>query len=283
MKKKLEIGLVSAVFITAAAAVVLITGAGSSVNWLARGKGEPITVRNVTHEEVHYLISPEDSLQEPESKQIQIGEIHRYNSRTNLRVLLDYEEVELSYFLQPGKAYSLRYDSFDQVKLYEGTHGRDDAVDLAPFVATPYKVVEKMLELAEVKNTDVLYDIGCGDGRIVITAAKKYQSHGIGIDIDPQRIEESERAAHDAGVDELVSFQLGDATQMDFSDATVVTLYLLPESNELLRPQFEKQLQPGVRIVSHNYRIPGWDEKEIHYQDLEDEEGHFHTIYVYVR
>ena len=283
MKKKSEIGLLALVFAMAVAAVVLITGAGGSRDWLALGKGEPITVRNVTKEEVRYLISSEGSQEEPEAKRIQIGEIHRYQSRNDLKVILDYEGVELSYFLHPGIAYSLRYDSFDQVKLYEGTHGREDAADLAPFVATPYKVIEKMLELAEVKSSDVVYDIGCGDGRIVIFAAQTYQARGVGIDIDPQRIEESEIAAREAGVEEQVSFQLGDATQMDISEATIVTLYLLPESNELLRPIFEKQLQPGARVVSHNYRIPGWDEKEIHYQDLEDEDGHFHTIYVYLR
>jgi hypothetical protein len=283
MKIKPEIGLLTLLVIMAVAAVVLISGPGAWGGKLALGKGEPITIRNVAKEEVHYLISAEDSLEAPDSKQIQIGEIHRYHSRTDLRVILDYEGVEIAYFIKPGMAYSLRYDSFDQVKLYEGTHGREDAADLAPFVPTPHKVVEKMLELAEVKSTDVLYDIGCGDGRIVISAAKKYQARGVGIDIDPQRIEESRKAAREAEVETLVSFLLGDATRMDFSDATVVTLYLLPESNELLRPQFEKQLRPGTRIVSHNYRIPGWDDKEVQYQDLEDEEGNYHTIYVYVR
>lgn len=272
-----------ALCVMAAAAVVLITGAGGFGDKLALGKSKPITIRNVTKEEVRYLISPEDSLQTPESKHIRIGEIHRYNSRTDLRMILDYEGIELSYFMKPGKAYSLRYDSFDQVKLYEGTHGREDAADLAPFVATPQKVVEKMLELADVRSADILYDIGCGDGRIVITAAKKYKIRGVGIDIDPQRIKESKKAARDADVEELVSFQLGDATQMDFSEATIVTLYLLPESNELLRPQLENQLLPGTRIVSHNYSIPGWDDKEIRYQDLEDEEGNYHTIFVYLR
>jgi len=283
MNKRSEIGLLVSLFTAAIVAVVLISGARGPGDWLGLGKGQPITVRNVTKEEVKYLISREESKEEPDLKQIQIGEIHRYQSRNNLKLILDYEGVEIAYFLDPGKPYSLRYDSFDQVKLYEGTHGREDVADLAPFVATPYMIVDKMLELAEIQSNDVLYDIGCGDGRIVITAAKKFGTRGVGIDIDPQRIEESETAALKAGVDELVNFQLGDATQMDFSQATVITLYLLPESNELLRPPLEKQLQPGTRVVSHNYRIPGWDEKETHYKDLEDEEGNFHTIYVYLR
>jgi SAM-dependent methyltransferase len=283
MKKYLEIGLLLTLIVVAAVAVMLITGTGGLSDRLPLGKGEPITIRNVTEEAVQYQISPEDSLPSSEQKLIHKDEIHRYHSRTDLRVLLDYEGVELSYFLKPGKAYSLRYDSFEQIKLYEGTHGREDAVDLAPFVATPHKVVERMLELAEIKSTDIIYDIGCGDGRIVITAAKKYRTRGVGIDIDPQRIAESQAAAQESDVEELVSFQLGDATKMDFSAATIITLYLLPESNEILRPQFEKQLRPGTRIVSHNYRIPGWGSKETHYEDLEDEEGNRHTIYVYLR
>jgi SAM-dependent methyltransferase len=169
------------------------------------------------------------------------------------------------------------------IQLYEGAHGREDAVDLAPFVPTAMAVVEKMLEMAKVSSSDIVYDLGCGDGRIVITAAKKYGAHGVGIDIVPQRIKESKEGARKEGVEKLVKFRIGDVMKMDFSKATVITLYLLPESNELLRPLLEKQLKHGTRVVSHNYHIPGWEEKEVEVVELDDENGKGHTIFLYKR
>ena len=130
---------------------------------------------------------------------------------------------------------------------------------LAPYVATPEEVVERMLALAEVTKRDVLYDLGCGDGRIPIMAAKKYGARGVGIDIDPRRIKESRENAKTAGVEHLVEFRLEDALQADVSKATVVTLYLLGSANALLRPILTKQLRPGARIVSHAFSMgPSW-------------------------
>ncbi|MBN1272289.1 MAG: class I SAM-dependent methyltransferase [Candidatus Aminicenantes bacterium] len=142
-------------------------------------------------------------------------------------------------------------------------------------------VVEKMLEMADVNRSDVVYDLGCGDGRIVITAAKKYGARGVGIDIDPKWIKESRAAARRAGVSSLVEFRVEDATRTDISKATVVTLYLLPESNALLLPKFEKQLRPGAHVVSHNYHIPGWEEKEVDFASIEDQTGKKHSIFLY--
>jgi ribosomal protein L11 methylase PrmA len=140
-----------------------------------------------------------------------------------------------------------------------------------------------MLQMAKVDGSDVLYDLGCGDGRIVITAAKKYGARGVGVDIDPDRIRESLRGAEEAGVANLTEFRLEDATKTDLSEATVLALYLLPESNALLRPKFEKQLKLGTYVVTHNYRIPGWEEKEIDAVSMEDLRGKNHTIFLYQR
>ncbi len=126
---------------------------------------------------------------------------------------------------------------------------------LAPFIATPDDVVDRMLELAQVTKTDVVYDLGSGDGRIPIAAARKYGARGVGIDIDPARIKESIANARAAGVEHLVEFRLGDAMASDVSDATVVTLYLLSSSNAKLRPVLTKQLKPGARIVSHAFSM----------------------------
>ena len=130
---------------------------------------------------------------------------------------------------------------------------------LAPYVPTPDDVVIRMLELAGVKASDVVYDLGCGDGRIPIAAAKRFGARGVGIDIDPGRIEESRANAKAAGVESLVEFRVGDVLQADVSPATVVTLYLLTSSNLKLRPILERQLRPGARIVSHAFSMgPEW-------------------------
>ena len=126
------------------------------------------------------------------------------------------------------------------------------------FVPTPQEVVEDMLRLADVKKGDVLYDLGSGDGRIAITAAKKYGIRAVGIDIDPDRITEAQDNARKAGVDRQVEFLLGDIFTMDFRDATVVTLYLLPELNVKLRPRLLAELKPGTRIVSHQFDMGDW-------------------------
>ena len=125
------------------------------------------------------------------------------------------------------------------------------------FVPTPDAVVEAMLEVAKVSGKDVLYDLGSGDGRIPITAAKKYGTRGVGIDIDPERIKEANENLKSSGVADKVRFIEGDLFQQDLSQATVITLYLLPALNLKLRPKLLK-LKPGTRIVSHDFDMGDW-------------------------
>jgi len=122
-----------------------------------------------------------------------------------------------------------------------------------PYVPTPQQVVDKMLDLARVGKNDTLFDLGCGDGRIVVTAAKARGARGTGIDIDPVRIAEAIENAKKAGVSDRAKFRVGDLFKTDFSTATVVTLYLLPNINAKLRPQLWKQLKVGTRVVSHAF------------------------------
>jgi len=127
----------------------------------------------------------------------------------------------------------------------------------APYVTTPATVVTAMLQLAGIANRDTVYDLGCGDGRIVIAAAK-LGAHGVGIDINPQRIREARANARKAGVETLVRFEAGDIFDADIRDATVVALYLLPDLNLRLRPKLLKELKPGTRVVSHAFDMGGW-------------------------
>ena len=153
------------------------------------------------------------------------------------------------------------------------------APDLAPYIPTPQEVVDRMLELAEVTASDVVYDLGSGDGRIPITAAKKYGARGVGVDFDPQRIAESNANARREGVTDRVEFILGDALQADVSKATVVTLYLLSSSNLKLRPILTRQLSAGTRIVSHAFDMGDWlaDRIEI----FKDYRGNPRTLYLW--
>jgi cyclopropane fatty-acyl-phospholipid synthase-like methyltransferase len=149
----------------------------------------------------------------------------------------------------------------------------------APFVATPPDVVERMLTLAKVGPTDVVYDLGCGDGRIVIMAAQKFGARGVGVDIEPARIAESEENARRAGVEHLVTFKLQDALKTDVADATVVTLYMLAAMNVKLRPILTQQLRPGARIVSHSFPMGDWEPQQI--ETFKDAAGATRTLYLW--
>lgn len=122
-----------------------------------------------------------------------------------------------------------------------------------PYVPTPQEVVDRMLQIARVGKNDLVYDLGCGDGRMVVTAARKYGARGIGIDIDPQRIAEARANAAKAKVADRVQFTVGDLFKTDLSKANVVTLYLLNSINRQLRPQLWRQLEVGTRVISHAF------------------------------
>jgi SAM-dependent methyltransferase len=133
-----------------------------------------------------------------------------------------------------------------------------------PYVPTPQPIVDKMLEIASVGPNDVLYDLGCGDGRIVVTAAREKGARGVGIDINPQRIREAQENAKQAGVESKAKFMVGDLFASNFGEATVVTLYLLPDINRRLRPQLWKQLKVGTRVVSHDFDMgPEWPPEKV--------------------
>jgi len=133
-----------------------------------------------------------------------------------------------------------------------------------PFVPSRMEVVDVMLQLADLKSGDVLYDLGSGDGRIVIAAAQQYGIKSVGVDIDPVRIKEAEENARKAGVTNLAAFRENDLFQEDISKATVVTLYLSPGVNLKLRPKLLKELKPGSRVISHSYDMGNWaPDKEV--------------------
>ncbi|MEW5900958.1 MAG: class I SAM-dependent methyltransferase [Acidobacteriota bacterium] len=148
-----------------------------------------------------------------------------------------------------------------------------------PYVPSKPEVVAKMLEMAKVSKNDILYDLGCGDGRIVITAAERYGTRGVGIDIDAERIKESQENAVAANVTNLVTFIEQDLFEADFHEATVVSLYLLTSVNLRLRPRLLAQLRPGTRVVSHNYAMDTWKPDDSAVVMVNEQS---HTVYFWV-
>ena len=160
------------------------------------------------------------------------------------------------------------------------TQKRPDAPQLAPYVPTGHDVVDRMLSLAGVTNKDYVIDLGCGDGRIPIAAAKKYGARGLGVDIDPVRIAEANANLKVAGVQNLVEFRLQDALKTDVSNATVITTFLLSASNLRLRPILTRQLKPGSRIVTNTFSMGDWTPSKT--DTFVDATGRTRTLYLYV-
>jgi SAM-dependent methyltransferase len=164
-----------------------------------------------------------------------------------------------------------------EVGLARAQETEAESKKIVPFVPTPQDVVERMLELAQVKKGDVVYDLGSGDGRIVITAAKKYGVKAVGFEIDPGLVKESRESIKKEKVENLAEIRQQDIRTVDLSSATVVTMYLLPDVNLMLRPNLWKQLKPGSRVVSHDFDMGDWKAEKV--LPVKDSSGWDHTLY----
>ena len=163
-------------------------------------------------------------------------------------------------------------------------YGRQSRVDnyknnLAPYVGSPERAIERMLDIANLKPGETLYDLGCGDGRILIAAARRYRAKAVGIELSAQLAKLAAEEVKKAGVQDNVKVIHGDFMQTDLSKANVVTLYLATTANESLRPNLERYLKPSTRVVSYDYPIPGWKPKDT--SETEGRYGASHTIYLY--
>jgi SAM-dependent methyltransferase len=166
---------------------------------------------------------------------------------------------------------------FAQGPLYGQQHARHYANSLAPYVVSPQEIVDRMLELADLKPGEKLYDLGSGDGRILITAVVRFKAKAVGIEISDDLAVSANDRIHRLGLDNDAHVIHGNFLDVDLSPADVVTLYLATDANELLRPNLEKYLRNGSRVVSHEYAVPGWKPKLVD----KDPERHGHTIFLY--
>lgn len=158
------------------------------------------------------------------------------------------------------------------------SQNRISADNLAPFVPTPELVVVKMLEAAELKPGETLYDLGCGDGRILFVAVQKFGANAVGVELSSKLVKDTTERALQLGLQRQVKVIEGNLLQVDLQAADVVTLYLMRLSNERLKPNLRKQLKPGARVVSHDYPIPGWKPQRVESVSVLQR---MHTIYVY--
>jgi protein-L-isoaspartate O-methyltransferase len=159
-----------------------------------------------------------------------------------------------------------------------GQVGAVKGQSLAPYVGSPVPVVERMLEMANLKTGETVYDLGCGDGRILIVAAQKHRVKAVGVELSERLAKSTTESLKKLGLSDLASVIHGDLMDVNLSDADVVTIYLLRDSNDLLRPKLEKSLRPGARIVSHDYEIRGWRPTAVERLEASKRE---HKIYVY--
>ena len=165
-----------------------------------------------------------------------------------------------------------------QSLLYGQQHVKHYANSLAPYVVSPQEIVDRMLELADLRPGEKLYDLGSGDGRILITAVQRFKAKAVGVEISDELVNATNDRIRRLGLDNDAQVIHGNFLDVDLSPADVVTLYLATDANELLRPHLEKYLHNGARVVSHEYAMPGWKPKLVD----KDPERHGHTIYLYV-
>ncbi|SNS15806.1 Methyltransferase domain-containing protein [Belliella buryatensis] len=160
-----------------------------------------------------------------------------------------------------------------------GQEIKSDFFDLVPYVTTPKDVVDAIMKLGDVSQNDVVYDLGSGDGRIPIEAARRFGTKGFGIEIDAELVAESKALAKEAGVSHLVSFIQGDLFELELSEATVLVIYLFPDINLKLRPKLQK-LSPGTKIITHNYDMGDW--KPDQHLEVMGDDGKVHKLFLWV-
>ena len=173
----------------------------------------------------------------------------------------------------------LDFDGDDSVGVAYAEEQDRDSTYIAPFVPTPQEVVDRMLELAQVSQGDLLYDLGSGDGRIVITAARRYGAQAVGFEIDPALVTDSKRNIKEAGVEALAEIRDQDVRTVDLTPASVVTMYLYPGANLRLRAAIMRQLKPGSRVVSHDFGMGDWRPDRV--ERMTDSAGFVRTIYLW--
>ena len=210
-----------------------------------------------------------------------LGEVARRNrvqKRTRPKATRIYTNNDLP---RVGGLTTTGTEAKSQVHLAETVEGKPGP-SLVPFVPSPLMLVERMLQLAEVGPLDTVYDMGSGDGRIPIMAARKFGANAVGVELNESLYKQSLARVNELNLQDKVRVIHGDMLQVDLSPATVVTLYLLPAANVKLRPRMEKYLKKGARVVAHDFEVPGWEPYQVE-NVIEEDNNRRHVLYLYQR
>jgi SAM-dependent methyltransferase len=220
-----------------------------------------ITLTNTTAHRFCFLYQPINEGGSPDKGVLAAGDKVEFEGNMHIELTIDHERGGLIYWLFPGERYVVKSIGQGGFRIFKMIRDDPTALDLAPHVATPESVIDSVLELIGVRQDSLVYDLGCGNGGILIRAAQKYGARCVGIDIDAGLIRQARKNAQAAAVSSLVRFHNQDIFDTDISRATIVYLYLYPDSLRLLRPFLEKQLKRGTTVVSFDFAFPGWESK----------------------
>jgi len=238
------------------------------------GRLGAITLKNTLTEPVLFLYKPLHEGTIPTRSWLQPGATRGFKGNVHIEIKLLSEELSLRYWLFPGERYVVKdvgLKGHKDLRIFKMVRGDPSAVDLAPHVPTPEAVIDRVLELSGVSADSVLFDLGCGDGCVLIRAAEKFGARCVGVDINPRLIRLARKSAAAVGVSSRVTFLHQDIFDTDISSATIVYLYLYPDSLKLLRPYLENNLKIGTTVVSFGYHFPGWEEKRLARIEIEGE------------
>lgn len=240
-----------------------------------------ITLFNTLNRPFSFVYKPLNEDVKPEKRILGAGVRAGFSGNHHVEITFLPESGHLSYWLFPGERYSVRDIGEDDVRIFKMVHGDASAVNLAPHVPTPDFVIEQMLEVTGVHSESVVYDLGCGDGCVLIRAAEKCGARGVGVDIDPDLIKQARKAAAAAGVSSRVRFLNQDIFDTDLSDATLVYLYLFPDSLNLLRPYLEDNLKKGTMVACFSFALSGWEDRLVDRHEITGDFFVPKTIYIY--
>jgi len=242
--------------------------------------GSP-TLQNTMDRPFSFLYKPLSEDVEPKKGTLGPGVKARFSGSRHMEITLFPESAPQIYWLFPGEFYIVKDLAEDGVRIYKMVHGDSSAVNLAPHVPTPDTVIDRVLDLIDVHSKSVIYDLGCGDGCVLIRAAEKFGAKGVGVDIDANLIKKARKNASTAGVSSKLKFLHQDIFKTDLSKATLVYLYLLPDSLKLLRPYLEKNLKRETTVVCFHFSFPGWEKRLVAKHEIKEDFNIPKLIYIY--
>jgi SAM-dependent methyltransferase len=239
------------------------------------------TLENALDREISFFHKPVSEDIKRRKQTLSPGETTTFSMSDYIEIKLPAEDSGLIYWLVPGEHYVIKSLGKKEIGLFKLIEGGSSIINLAPFVPTPASAIGASLKLAGVDSDSVIYDLGCGDGSVIIQAAKDFGARGVGVEIDVGLIEIARKKAEAEGVSAQVTFINNDIFETDISAATIVYLYLFPQSMKLLRPYLEANLKKGTTVASFGFAFPGWENRLVARHEITGDFTIPKYIYIY--